>query len=105
MAFIKPVIRLSNMDNMLVQIVLCFIDKYLYFTALVKEGIFCPLYRHPNMQIVVDIILQNIPLVEEIDLGHNKINCLDELGRIVSTCSNLHRLSLKKNKVSDEVIL
>lgn len=51
------------------------------------------------MQIVVDIILQNIPLVEEIDLSHNKINCLDELKRIVSSCSSLRRLSLKKNKV------
>lgn len=67
--------------------------------TLVKEGIFCPLYRQPNMQIVVDIILQNIPLVEEIDLAQNKINSLNELERIVSTCSNLHRLNLKKNKL------
>lgn len=75
---------------------------FAYFsTALVKEGIFCPLYRQPNMQIVVDIILQNIPLVEDIDLAQNKINSLNELERIVSTCSNLHRLNLKKNKVSN----
>lgn len=51
------------------------------------------------MQIVVNIIMRNIPLVEEIDLGYNKINSLEELERIASTCPNLHRLSLKKNKV------
>lgn len=68
-------------------------------TDLVKEGIFCPLYRNPNMQIVVDIIVSNIPQVEEIDLSHNKIHGLDELERIVSSCPSLQRLSLGKNKV------
>ena len=72
---------------------------------MVKENTFCPLYRQPNMQIVVDIILQNIPLVEEIDLSYNKINSLDELERVISSCSGLRRISLKKNKVSVVIVI
>ncbi|MPC97523.1 Nuclear RNA export factor 1 [Portunus trituberculatus] len=52
------------------------------------------------MQIVVNIIMEHIPHVEEIDLSHNKITCLDELDRLMSSCTNLHRLSLKKNKLT-----
>lgn len=69
-------------------------------STLVKENIFCPLYRQPNMQIVVNIIMEHIPHVEEIDLSHNKMTCLDELERLKSSCTNLHRLSLKKNKLA-----
>ncbi|XP_071514472.1 nuclear RNA export factor 1-like [Panulirus ornatus] len=73
--------------------------------TLMKEGIFCPLYRQPNMQIIVDIIVSNIPQVEEIDLSYNKIHGLDELERIVSSCPNLQRLNLGKNKIQNEAAL
>ncbi|XP_069168462.1 nuclear RNA export factor 1 isoform X2 [Procambarus clarkii] len=66
---------------------------------LIKEGIFCPLYRQPNLQLVVDIIVENIPQVEEIDLSHNKINNLDALGCVVTSCPNLQKLDLGKNKL------
>lgn len=67
--------------------------------SLIKEQIFFPLYRTPNMKIIVDIIIQNIPQVEEIDLSCNKIHTLEEIERIIPVCTNLKRLNLEKNKL------
>ncbi|KAK8737504.1 hypothetical protein OTU49_004529, partial [Cherax quadricarinatus] len=66
---------------------------------LIKEGIFCPLYRQLNMQLVVNIIVENIPQVHEIDLSQNKIQCLDDLVRLVPACPDLQKLNLGKNKI------
>lgn len=66
---------------------------------LIKEGIFCPLYRQLNMQLVVNIIVENIPQVHEIDLSQNKIQCLDDLVRLVPACLDLQKLNLGKNKI------
>lgn len=66
-----------------------------------KEGIFCPLYRLPNMQIIMNIVVSNVPNVKEIDLSYNKLHTLEQLDRLASACPNLSRLSLKKNKVRE----
>ncbi|KAK4312904.1 hypothetical protein Pmani_015704 [Petrolisthes manimaculis] len=73
--------------------------------TLVKEGIFCPLYRLPNMRIIMDIVVSNVPSVEEIDLSYNKLHTLEQLDRLASACSSLVRLSLKKNKLVNEMSL
>ncbi|CAL4114782.1 unnamed protein product, partial [Meganyctiphanes norvegica] len=66
---------------------------------LVSEGIFFPLYRNPNMTIVVEIITTLIPHLVEIDFSQNKIHSLDQLTPIVGSCPNLRRITFEKNKI------
>uniref|UniRef100_A0A2P2I0S1 Nuclear RNA export factor 1-like n=1 Tax=Hirondellea gigas TaxID=1518452 RepID=A0A2P2I0S1_9CRUS len=51
-----------------------------------------------NLDTVANMIVKNIPEVEEIDLSNNKIMKLDTTARILRGCRNLHKLNLNNNR-------
>lgn len=94
-------LKLNTKGHLILQWKYTYVMMFIpYDLGLIKEQIFFPLYRTPNMKIIVDIIIQNIPQVEEIDLSCNKIHTLEEIERIIPVCTNLKRLNLEKNKAS-----
>lgn len=62
--------------------------------------IFCALFRPPIMTAAVDIIAENIPNLEALNLNDNKLNMLDHLKVIPQKLKNLKILYLGNNKVS-----
>lgn len=64
------------------------------------QDIFCALFRPPIMSAAIDIIAENIPDLEALNLNDNKINLMDHLKNMPSKLSNLKILYLGNNKVS-----
>lgn len=62
--------------------------------------IFCALFRPPIMTAAIDIIAENIPNLEALNLNDNKLNMLDHLKVIPQKLKNLKILYLGNNKVS-----
>jgi len=62
--------------------------------------IFCALFRPPIMSTAIDIIAENIPDLEALNLNDNKLLALDHLKNIASKLPNLKILYLGNNKVS-----
>jgi nuclear RNA export factor len=61
--------------------------------------IFCALFRPPIMSAAIDIIAENIPNLEALNLNDNKLNMLDHLKVIPQKLKNLKILYLGNNKV------
>ena len=64
------------------------------------SDIFCALFRPPIMTAVVDIIAENIPDLEALNLNDNKLNLLEHLKVIPQKLKHLKILYLGNNKVS-----
>lgn len=62
--------------------------------------IFCALFRPPIMSAAIDIIAENIPDLEALNLNDNKLNLLEHMKTISSKLTNLKILYLGNNKVS-----
>lgn len=62
--------------------------------------IFCALSRPPIMNAAIEIISQNIPDLEALNLNDNKLNLLDHLKAIPQKLPNIKTLYLGNNKVS-----
>lgn len=62
--------------------------------------IFCALFRPPIMSAAIDIIAENIPDLEALNLNDNKLNLLEHLKVMSSKLRNLKILYLGNNKVS-----
>ncbi|CRL06807.1 CLUMA_CG019592, isoform A [Clunio marinus] len=60
---------------------------------------FCALSRPPIMSAAIDIIAENIPDLEALNLNDNKLNMLDHLKGIASKLSHLKILYLGNNKI------
>lgn len=69
------------------------------------SDIFCALTRSPIMSAVIDIIGENIPDLEALNLNDNKIGYLENLKSIVTKLPNLKILYLGNNKVSENFYL
>lgn len=66
--------------------------------------IFCALFRPPILSAAIDIIAENIPDLEALNLNDNKIYLLDHLKMMTSKLPNLKILYLGSNKVSCAVV-
>lgn len=64
------------------------------------QDIFCALFRPPIMTAAIDIIAENIPDLEALNLNDNKLNLLDHLKVLPAKLSKLKILYLGNNKVS-----
>lgn len=62
--------------------------------------IFCALFRPPIMSAAIDIIAENIPDLEALNLNDNKLNLLEHLKVMTTKLRNLKILYLGNNKVS-----
>lgn len=62
--------------------------------------IFCGLFRPPILSAAIDIIAENIPDLEALNLNDNKIYLLDHLNMMVTKLPHLKILYLGNNKVS-----
>jgi nuclear RNA export factor len=62
--------------------------------------IFCALFRPPIMSAAIDIIAENIPNLEALNLNDNKLNLLDHMKSISSKLPNIKILYLGNNRVS-----
>lgn len=60
---------------------------------------FCAIYKPPIFLAAIDIIVNNIPDIEAIDLSNNQIQLLSFLKNIVRQLPNLKILHMKSNKV------
>ena len=70
----------------------------LSFLALIQGQIFCPLHRDVHILPVLDIIVKNIPEVEEIDFSSNQISHMNDF-EALKECSHLKILNMENNKV------
>jgi nuclear RNA export factor len=61
--------------------------------------IFCALFRPPILIAVIDIISENIPDLEALNLNENKLNVLDHMKVITNKLPNIKILYLANNKV------
>lgn len=61
--------------------------------------IFCALFRPPIMSAAIDIIAENIPDLEALNLNDNKLNMLDHMKSLSKKLTNLKILYLGDNKV------
>jgi len=64
-----------------------------------REAIFAPLSRSVVLKKIIQIIEENIPEVEAIDLSDNRINVLDQFEEFFKKASNLKILYLNNNKI------
>lgn len=64
------------------------------------SDIFCALFRPPIMAAAIDIIAENIPNLEALNLNENKLNLLDHLKILATKLPNIKILYLGNNKVS-----
>lgn len=62
--------------------------------------IFCGLFRAPIMTAAIDIIAENIPDLEALNLNDNKLNLIDHLKLMATKLKSLKILYLGDNKVS-----
>lgn len=67
--------------------------------------IFCALARPQVMTTVIDIIAENIPDLEALNLNDNKLGLLDHLKMLTTKLPNLKILYLGNNKVSLSTII
>lgn len=65
--------------------------------------IFCALYRPQIMTAAIDVISENIPDLEALNLNDNKLNMLDHLKVITKKLPQLKILYLGDNKVSRNI--
>lgn len=61
--------------------------------------IFCALFRPPIMSAAIDIIAENIPDLEALNLNDNKLNLLEHMKVMTSKLPNLKILYLGNNKI------
>lgn len=64
------------------------------------RDVFCALFRPPIFLAAVDIIAQNIPDLEALNLESNKIHAMDHFKSLATKLPNLKILYLGNNKVS-----
>jgi nuclear RNA export factor len=64
------------------------------------SDVFCALFRQPIMSAVIEIISENIPDLEALNLNDNKLNMLDNLRVVATKLQNLKILYLGNNRVS-----
>lgn len=64
------------------------------------SDIFCALARTPIMLAAIDIISENIPDLEALNLNDNKLNALEHMKVLATKLKNLKILYLGQNKVS-----
>lgn len=64
------------------------------------SDIFCSLARPPIMNAVIDIIAENIPDLEAINLNDNKINQMDHMKALPQKLKCIKTLYMANNKVS-----
>lgn len=64
------------------------------------SDIFCALARTPIMLAAIDIISENIPDLEALNLNDNKLNALEHMKVMITKLKNLKILYLGQNKVS-----
>jgi nuclear RNA export factor len=65
------------------------------------SDVFCALFRPPIMSAAIDIIAENIPNLEALNLNDNKLNLLDHLKIITTKLPNIKILYLGNNRVSE----
>lgn len=63
--------------------------------------VFCALFRPPIMLAAIDIIAENIPTLEALNLNENKLNMLDHLKVISNKLPHIKILYLGNNRVSN----
>ncbi|KAI4455893.1 nuclear rna export factor [Holotrichia oblita] len=63
--------------------------------------LFCALFKPIILLAVIDIIAENIPDIEAINLSENKIQMLSHLKRLAQKLPNLKVLHLGNNKIKD----
>lgn len=63
------------------------------------QDVFCGLFRPPIMLAVIDIIAENIPDLEALNLDNNKIQSLDHFKCLATKLPNLKILYMANNKV------
>lgn len=64
------------------------------------SDVFCALFRPPIMYAAIEIIAENIPNLEALNLNDNKLNLLDNLKVIATKLPNIKILYLGNNRVS-----
>ena len=67
--------------------------------AFLGEAVYAPLQRGALMKKVVQIIADNIPEVEAVDLSENKIMLLDSFAQLIPKAKNIKILHINNNKV------
>lgn len=76
------------------------LDLTKFHTDVDLKDIFCALFRPTIMLAAVDIIAENIPDLEALDLSDNKIHLLDHLKCLAKKLPCLKILHMANNKVS-----
>lgn len=69
------------------------------------SSLFCALFKPIILLAVIDIIAENIPDIEAINLSDNKIQILNHLKRLPQKLPNLKILHLGNNKIKDIIHL
>lgn len=64
------------------------------------RDVFCALFRPPIFLAAIDIIAQNIPDLEALNLDSNKIHSTDHFKHLATKLPNLKILHMANNKVS-----
>lgn len=76
------------------------LDLTKFHTDVDLKDIFCALFRPTIMLAAIDIIAENIPDLEALDLSDNKIHLLDHLKCLAKKLPYLKILHMANNKVS-----
>jgi nuclear RNA export factor len=63
------------------------------------SDVFCALFRQPIMAAVIDIIAENIPDLEALNLNDNKLNMIDHMKVLSSKLPQLKIIYLANNRV------
>lgn len=77
------------------------LDLTKFHTDVDLKDIFCALFRPTIMLAAIDIIAENIPDLEALDLSDNKIHLLDHLKCLANKLPCLKILHMANNKVRD----
>lgn len=64
------------------------------------QHLFCALFKPQILQVVIDIIAENIPEIEALNLFDNKIYILSHLRKVAQKMPNLKILHMGNNRVS-----
>lgn len=68
-----------------------------------RDEVFCALFRPPIFLAAVDIIAENIPDLEALNLNNNKIYTVDHFKTLFNKLPNLRILYLENNKVNNNI--
>lgn len=79
------------------------LDLTKFYTDPDFEDTFCALFRPVIMLLVFDIISENIPDLEALNLNENKIHLLEQFKCLPTKIPNLKILYLAKNKVKSVI--